>query len=180
MADRRIYVAALGAYNAGRGHGAWIDADLGEDAIWEGIQEVLASSPIPGEEEWAIHDYEGFGGYKLGEWTSPETIAAISDLMDERGELPVSYALDMGHEVDQVEEYLDDAYRGAVGFGNDEYDWAWDYLEDTGQMEGLPEWLSGMVLDAAVHVWFDGMRNGEVFRIVRDASDGSTHIFEVV
>jgi antirestriction protein len=181
MTDRRIYVAALGAYNAGRLHGNWIDAELGEDYIWESIKEILASSPIPREEEWAIHDYEGFGSIKLDEWTSPETIAALSDLIEEQGEVPVSYAVNMaGVKTDEIEEFLQDAYLGAVHEGQDEYDWAWDYLEDTGAMAGLPDWLSGSTLDAAVHSWFDGLVNGGEFRIARDGSDGSTHIFGVV
>ena len=56
----RIYVACLAAYNNGQLHGAWIDADQSADAIHEEIRAMLASSPTPGAEEWAIHDYERF------------------------------------------------------------------------------------------------------------------------
>ena len=41
----RIYVACLAAYNAGRLHGEWIDADQDADVIHEEIQEMLAAMP---------------------------------------------------------------------------------------------------------------------------------------
>ena len=61
----RIYVACLAAYNNGELHGAWIDADQDADAIREEIAVILTTSPEPNAEEWAIHDYEGFGDHKL-------------------------------------------------------------------------------------------------------------------
>jgi len=64
----RIYVADLAAYNAGYLHGAWIDATLDVDTIQEQINSMLAASPVAGAEEYAIHDYEGFADYRLGEY----------------------------------------------------------------------------------------------------------------
>lgn len=43
----RIYVACLASYNAGRLHGAWIDADQDADAIHEEIAKILKASPEP-------------------------------------------------------------------------------------------------------------------------------------
>ena len=63
----RIYVACLASYNAGILHGEWIDA-TDADTIREAIQEMLKRSPTPGAEEWAIHDYEGFGPLRLSEF----------------------------------------------------------------------------------------------------------------
>ena len=51
----RIYVACLAAYNSGYLHGAWIDADQPADDIQSAVGEMLAASPIPRAEEWAIH-----------------------------------------------------------------------------------------------------------------------------
>jgi len=68
----RIYVACLAAYNSGYLHGQWIDATQGEDHIWTETRAMLAASPIPHTDEWAIHDYEGFEGADLSEtWTKP-------------------------------------------------------------------------------------------------------------
>ncbi len=53
----KIYIACLAAYNNGYLHGKWIDATQDVDSIYSNIRNVLASSPIPDAEEWAIHDY---------------------------------------------------------------------------------------------------------------------------
>src|ERR1700722_1252880 len=63
----RIYVASLSDYNAGRLHGEWLDAAQDPEAILAGISAMLAASPEPGAEEWAIHDYEQFCGVRLCE-----------------------------------------------------------------------------------------------------------------
>lgn len=45
--ERRIYVASLYDYNAGRLYGVWIDANQPAEAIWEGVQAKLAASSDP-------------------------------------------------------------------------------------------------------------------------------------
>ena len=51
----RIYVACLASYNNGTLHGRWIDATQGEAHIWHETRAMLATSPEPDAEEWAIH-----------------------------------------------------------------------------------------------------------------------------
>jgi antirestriction protein len=46
---------------------------------------MLAASPEPGAEEWAIHDYEGFGPLRISEWESFQRVAAIGKGIDEYG-----------------------------------------------------------------------------------------------
>ncbi len=67
-AESRIYVADFGAYNSGHLHGVWINATDGLDDIKDQINTMLEESPVPDAEEYAIHDYEGFNGYRLGEY----------------------------------------------------------------------------------------------------------------
>lgn len=74
----RVYVASLSDYNDGRLHGAWIDAAVDDDELHERVQTMLAASPLPGAEEWAIHDFEGFAGLELHEYESLETVATIA------------------------------------------------------------------------------------------------------
>lgn len=74
----RIYVACLAAYNAGRLHGRWIDANRSVGEISSEVQAMLAESPETSAEEWAIHDYDGFGSLRLGEWETFERISAIA------------------------------------------------------------------------------------------------------
>ena len=85
--DCRIYVACLAAYNNDILHGRWIDAASGEAHIWGETRAMLAASPIPNAEEWAIHDYEGFEGASLEEYSSFETVAALSEFIGEHGRL---------------------------------------------------------------------------------------------
>jgi len=83
--ETRIYVASLSDYNDGRLHGVWLDANADAEDLDESIQEMLARSPMPGAEEWAIHDYEGFGPLRLGEYEDLGTISQIAHGMAEHG-----------------------------------------------------------------------------------------------
>jgi antirestriction protein len=73
-----IYVATLRDYNAGRLHGAWIDAAQDPDELHREVLGMLIDSVLPDAEEFAIHDYEGFGPLKLGEYESLETVSVIA------------------------------------------------------------------------------------------------------
>lgn len=78
MSDEiRIYVADLAAYNNGKLHGVWIDACDDINNIWEQIKAMLAS-PEGFAEEYAIHDYEGFGSYALSEYAGIETAHEVA------------------------------------------------------------------------------------------------------
>jgi antirestriction protein len=81
----RIYVACLAAYNNGQLHGQWIDASQSADDIYTQIASVLKSSPQVGAEEWAVHDYEGFGGIHMNEWPDIERVAALARLIEDHG-----------------------------------------------------------------------------------------------
>ena len=79
----RIYVADLAAYNNGKLHGVWINACDDLEDIQEQINKMLASSPEGFAEEYAIHDYEGFGGYSLGEYEGIEAAHEIACFIEE-------------------------------------------------------------------------------------------------
>ncbi|MFX9180936.1 antirestriction protein ArdA, partial [Acinetobacter baumannii] len=79
----RIYVACLAAYNNGILHGAWLDVTEDACAIWDGIAAMLAKSPVPDAEEWAIHDYEGFAGIRISEYEGIERIAELAGFLAE-------------------------------------------------------------------------------------------------
>jgi antirestriction protein len=83
--DPRIYVASLADYNAGRLHGAWINANQEPEELREAITEMLAKSKEPIAEEWAIHDYEGFGPLRLSEYESIEHVAQLGQGIAEHG-----------------------------------------------------------------------------------------------
>lgn len=114
----RIYVACLASYNNGILHGHWIDATLGEDHLWEGIKAMLAASPIPEAEEFAIHDYEGFEGVALSEYESIQSVAKLAAFIDEVG--PVAGKL-MEHfaDLDEARETMRDHYAGVYSSVSD-------------------------------------------------------------
>ena len=122
---RRIYIASLADYNAGRLLGAWIDVTDDPADIHAGISEVLASSPEPDAEEWAIHDYEGFGPWRLHEWQAPEQMATAARGIDRHG-MAFAYWLDylsLELDPDASDSELDETFTS-------DYLGEWDSLED--------------------------------------------------
>ena len=88
--ETRIYVADLAAYNAGHLHGEWIDATEDPDDIQIKIDVMLKRSPIFGAEEYAIHDFEGFEGYRLGEYDGIQKAHDVAVFIAEHGMLGVA------------------------------------------------------------------------------------------
>lgn len=108
----RIYVACLAAYNNGILHGAWIDAAQEPWAIYDEVQAMLAASPIAGAEEWAIHDYEYFGGARIEEYASFETVSELAVFIGEHGALGAALLDHFGGDIDEAREAIDDHYHG--------------------------------------------------------------------
>ena len=120
-----IYIACLASYNGGILQGAWVDLELCQDEedIQEGIDWVLATSPEPGAEEWAMHDSCGLPGYlSRTEWPGlGELVAWVDGLsavidQDERE----AYRLeceDQGQTID--EDAFSGAYCGCYSSGEE-------------------------------------------------------------
>jgi antirestriction protein len=112
----RIYVASLTDYNAGNGHGAWIDAAQEKDELWAEINAMLKASPEARAfpqggpaEEWAIHDYEGFGELRLSEYEDIERVSKVALAIEEHGDAMAAWlSLSDDNEPDEFEEH----YRG--------------------------------------------------------------------
>jgi antirestriction protein len=127
--EPRIYVACLAAYNNGILHGEWIDANQSADELHDAVQRMLAASPEPRAEEWAIHDYEGFGKQRLSEWESFERVAAIAAGIAEHGE---AFCAWLAYDADRDPadtSVFEDAYRGEW---DSLRDYADNYAEDIG------------------------------------------------
>ncbi len=142
----RIYVACLAAYNNGRLHGRWIDAGLGEDHILGETRAMLAASPEPQAEEWAIHDYEGFEGAPISEYASFESVAALAEFIEERGALGGKLLEHYGGDIEDARKALDE-YSG-------EYESLADYARElTEQIGGeIPKHLENYIdYDSMAH-----------------------------
>ncbi len=118
----RIYAASLSDYNAGRLHGAWLDANQEPEALLAGISAMLAASPEPGAEEWAIHDCEGFGAVCLSEYETVETVSKLAKGIAIHGPAFAAWAAHLGPGYDDLERF-DDCYQGhfdsLTSYGND-------------------------------------------------------------
>ena len=106
----RIYVACLAAYNNGKLHGLWIDADDPED-MNDAIEKMLEKSPIPDAEEWSIHDYEGFCGMRVDECPDLEELAEHAKAIEKHGEAWAHYCSYIGNDYATLDNF-NDAYCG--------------------------------------------------------------------
>jgi len=110
--DIRIYVADLSAYNAGRLHGVWIDATDDLDDIWAQVNDMLRNSPEPLAEEYAIHDFEGFGAYRVSEYEGLEAVHNIAVFLEEHGALGAEVLDYACGDIEQAEKTLSEQYNG--------------------------------------------------------------------
>lgn len=131
----RIYVACLAAYNSGYLHGEWINADQDEEDIFADINDVLRTSPVEGAEEWAIHDFEGFEGVRIEEYTSIGTVVRLAAFVVEHGRLGGEVLGHFGGDLEQATAALEDRYFGQF---ESLADYAQEVTEDT---TAIPERL---------------------------------------
>ncbi len=132
----RIYVADLAAYNNGKLHGVWIDATLEPDEIQEQINQMLANSPEGFAEEYAIHDYEGFEGYSLSEYTGIQEVHEIACFIQEHSEIAGELLNHFCGDLDEAKQAIEDNYCGC-------YSSLADYAEElTSETTQIPENLA--------------------------------------
>ena len=162
----RIYVACLAAYNNGHLHGAWIEV-TDEAAIWQAVQDMLAASPIEEmAEEWAIHDYEGFAGAEVGEYSSFASVVELAEYIEERGELGAEVLNYYGGNFEDAKSRFDE-YAG-------KYDSLADYAEELTEQTGetIPERLAPYIDYKAMAHDYEQSGNFLTFEV-----SGAVHIF---
>ena len=162
----RIYVADLAAYNAGFLHGVWIDATLEGVDIQARINEMLAASPVEDAEEYAIHDYEGFDGYNLGEYAGIDKAHEVACFISEYPDFGAKLLAYCG----DIEEARSLAEGGYAGCHFSLADYAQDLTEETTE---IPESLRHYIDYEAMAR--DMELNGEVFTI--ESGYRQVHIF---
>lgn len=163
----RIYVACLASYNNGVLHGEWINANQDADSIREEIAKILRTSKypnvevtcpdcadstdptcatcnstgkVPSAEEYAIHDYEDFGGVTIGEYEPIDRVSEIAEMLAKHGEAFAKYADYVGIDY-ATEEDFEEAYAG-------EWDSEEAYTESTieeGLWGEIPEHLANYI-----------------------------------
>ena len=162
-----IYVACLASYNAGILHGAWVWADEGADAMRDATRAMLARSPEPGAEEWAIHDFAGFEGARVEEYASFDTVAALAEFVVERGALGGKVLEHFGHDLDDAR----DAFDNYCGEFESLADYAEELTDDCGPR--IPDSLRHYIDYAAMGR--DMEVNGDVFTV--ETAFDEVHVF---
>jgi antirestriction protein len=172
----RIYVASLSDYNAGRLHGEWVDAAVDSEELAGSVQVMLRTSPEPGAEEWAIHDYEGFGPLRLEEYESLEVVSVVALGIADHGLAFAHWAALIGTNDREALDRFEDAY---LGHWDSLTAYADELLEDIGvyrQIEdALPEHLQPYVTIDAEGMARDMELGGQ---ITTSVDGGGVYIFE--
>jgi antirestriction protein len=140
MSEPRIYVASLSDYNAGILHGVWIDATQDDDEIYLLVHEMLAESPTAlaegsTAEEWAVHDFEGFYGLMVGEYTDLDAVSELAKALGEHGEAYAAYVNLVGAHY-ATPEGFEEAYEGEYGSPED---WAREWHDSVGTFHGVAD-----------------------------------------
>ncbi|MEO1060548.1 MAG: antirestriction protein ArdA [Actinomycetota bacterium] len=173
--EPRIYVASLSDYNAGRLHGAWIDAWQTPEEMQLDIDDMLADAPRADAEEWAIHDYDDFDAIELREHEPLQHVAWYAGQLREHGSAFAGWFAATGYDPEDGLDFTDvfegewpslEAYVAA-------------YLEDTGLDALLDEAIPGE-LRAYVQVDIDALARdlqlgGDLITV--NTRDGRTWIY---
>lgn len=130
-----VYVACLSSYNNGILYGTWIDAAQPLEDILKQIQQLLAKSPMPGSEEFAIHSYESFGTLCIEEYESLQQVHEKALFIVGHRELGAELMAYYGGKLEDAKRALEDNYMG-------EYESELDYaihLFDECYLSDIPE-----------------------------------------
>ena len=163
----RIYVACLAAYNNGKLLGAWIHATQDIDDIQEQVNQMLDESPEEDAEEYAIHDYEGYDGYGLGEYEGICSAHEIACFIEEYPALGGELLSHFGGSLEDAKKAAEENYSGC-------YKSLADYAEElTDNTADIPEIL-------AYYIDYERMGrdmelSGDIYTI--EASYDEIHIF---
>lgn len=171
-----IYVASLADYNNGVLHGRWIDAAREPWEIQADINDILDSSGQPDAEEWAIHDYEQFGGWKVGEYESLEMVSLIAKSIANHGYAYAAWANGFEGEAASLDyESFQDAYLGHYDSLEDYVEQMADDLGYTRELNKLPEHLRAYTRIDYAAIARDMEASGEIATV--DGPHGGVWIF---
>jgi antirestriction protein len=174
----RIWIASLSDYNAGRLHGEWVNAAVETDHLQAAVQHILASSPDPDAEEWAIFDYDNFGSYRLGEYSDLATVAAIARGIERHGFAFASWAEFSDTDVSDLETEFEDVFMGHFDsrelFGESVLQ---DFDFEETLTKGLPAWIASHISIDRAAIARDLEMSGGL--TIEDAPGGGIYVFRL-
>jgi len=164
----RVYVADLAAYNNGCLHGVWVDATQDLEGMQEQVAEMLKTSPCDEvAEEYAIHDYEGFGAYKVSEYEGLEGVRKVAGFLEEFGAIAGDVLAHFGNDLDDARKALEENYCGC-------YSSIADYAEElTTDASEVPRHLVSYI--DYVSMARDMEINGNIFTVETGCEE--VHVF---
>ena len=175
----RIYVASLSDYNAGRLHGKWFDLDDFADGsdLYDAVKEqVLDTSKEMVAEEWAIHDYEGFGGLTISEYESFDNVVAIAEAIQEHGP---AFGIWLGNDSSHTPADVEDFREQYKGQWDSEKTYVEEFISECGWGSLTPEIIeenfSYIDVDHIKHEMFDV---GSYWSARTGAPDYDVYVFE--
>lgn len=169
----RIYVASLSDYNAGRLHGRWIDATQGYENVSEEVREMLANSREGIAEEFAIHDYEGWGPLHLSEYENLETVCHLAEGIEEHGLAFAHLAAVLDPSEWTSLDRFDELYRG-------QWDSTADYAEELLRDMGIDlDAIGPEILQPYISVDLDAFGRDLAYDLVIcEDPNGGVHVFD--
>jgi antirestriction protein len=147
----QVYVGTYAKYNNGSIEGAWVDLEgHDEESFYEACRELHKDEADP---EFMFQDFEGFPREFYGESSLSENLWHWLEMDEDERELVGAFTDCFGFSgsMDYAEllEKANDAYMGQ--FGSDE-DFADDYIESTGMLDGVPDSLKAY-FDTSRFAW---------------------------
>lgn len=158
----QIWVGSLADYNAGRLHGAWINAAQDVEDLEADIARMLAAAPSPGAEEWGIFDFDGFGPLRLSEYEDLNLVSTLAKGISEYGPVFAHWADHVECDRDRL-EHFEDALLGLYPSRNEYIE---ELLRDAGvnpvAAMHLEPWVEPYVYVDALALARDLEMSGEI------------------
>ena len=133
----RVYVGTYGKYNSGSIAGKWLDLDAYNNAeeFYNACRKLHSNEHDP---EIMFQDFEGFPESYYGECSIDSQLWDWLELSQDEQETVAAYR-------DNVDSNatIEQALEAFCGVYEDRADWAWHWLNDTG--ESVPEHLQGYI-----------------------------------
>ena len=142
----RIYLTNLGKYNEGELVGKWLDLPC-EDMVKELVSIGVSDEPDENGnyyEEYFITDYENDYDYKVGEYDSLDDLNEIAEELenlDDYDREVVKAFIENGSDIEEALDGLRDGDYMVFSNCSDMTDVAYQYIEETGLLNDIPEGL---------------------------------------
>jgi antirestriction protein len=133
QATSQVYVGTYAKYNAGSLEGKWLDLEDYADKS-EFLAACAELHKDEADPEFMFQDYEGIPAGMISESHIDEEVWEWLALDDDDKELLAVYRAEI--DSDGTLEQAREAFQGKY---KDEEDWAYEFMDSTGGLEGMPE-----------------------------------------